>query len=71
MNLWMVVRLAVVVVSAVGACFSPLEPRAEPPIGWETLIVIFLFLAFGLVLVQLAMPVFSSKIASGIERSVS
>lgn len=51
MNLWMIVRFAVVVASAVSACFSPLKPLAKPPIGWETLIVIFFFIAFGLVFV--------------------
>jgi len=47
--LWVYVRLVLVLAVAVSACLAPLEPRATPPIGWGTLVFVFVFFLVGLV----------------------
>jgi hypothetical protein len=59
MNMWVSVRLALLLFSAISAFLVPLGPHAKPPIGWGSLLVIFLFCPIGLLAVlgfQVANP---------------
>ncbi|WCE04916.1 hypothetical protein [Pseudoxanthomonas sp. JBR18] len=48
MRRWVVLRCAIMLVSAAGALFTPLRPQASPPIEWGALLVIFLFCTVGM-----------------------
>jgi hypothetical protein len=51
MRVWLIVRWALIVASAVGTFFVPLGPQASPPMGWGAVLAIFVFCPIGLVLV--------------------
>lgn len=51
MRVWLIVRWALIVASAIGTFFVPLAPQASPPIGWGALLAILAFCPVGLVLV--------------------
>jgi hypothetical protein len=51
MGLWVYIRFSAILLVVIGACFEPLGPRAQPPIGWIALLVIFAFCPIALVIV--------------------
>ena len=51
MNIWVWLRVAAILLVAIGACFTPLESRFKPPLDWLTLLGIFVFIPIALVLV--------------------
>lgn len=51
MRMWLYVRLAIVLLGIVAGFIGPLGPAAKPPMGWSTMLIIFSFLSFGLVLI--------------------
>ena len=51
MNVWVYLRLAVILFIAVSACFEPLLPEARPPIGWVALLLISVFSPIAIVIV--------------------
>lgn len=64
MNIWLNVRIGLILISVFAAFFAPLEPQAVPPIGWEALLAIFIFCPIGIVIVlgmQVANPM-SAKV---------
>jgi hypothetical protein len=50
-NIWVWLRVAAILLVAIGACFTPLESRFKPPLDWLTLLGIFVFIPIALVLV--------------------
>lgn len=64
MNIWLYVRIGLILISVIAAFFAPLEPQAVPPIGWGALLAIFIFCPIGIVIVlgmQVANPM-SAKV---------
>lgn len=51
MNVWGLLRVALVLFAAVASFFVPLEPQAQPPISWLALAAIFVFCPVGLLFV--------------------
>jgi hypothetical protein len=50
-NVWVWLRVVAILLVAIGACITPLEPRFKPPLDWLTLLGIFVFIPVALVLV--------------------
>ena len=51
MNIWMIVRLLIIAIAAIGSIYTPLGPQAKPPIEWNILRVFFIFCPVGLAFV--------------------
>ena len=64
MSKWMLIRIGIIAIVAVSSLFTPLLPQAIPPIDWNTLIIILIFIPFALLFVvgiQAVNP-FSAKV---------
>lgn len=51
MNIWALIRVALVLFTAVATFFVPLGPQAKPPISWPALAAIFVSCSLGLLFV--------------------